>query len=173
MTASASFSATGANDSFEVLWEDTERSFCRLRRDDAKVPRHAFIPALSGADHPTLESINRLTHEYELKDYLDTAWALRPVELVRDPGRPMLVVEYAGGEPLDRLTRQPMEIGRFLRLGRGLPHADSRHRGLRDRRLRERGAHGALTENCCRSICPIGLIPQGMSFVRFYRGSEL
>ena len=48
----------------------------------------------------------------------------------------MLVVEYAGGEPLDRLIRQPMEIGEFLRLavalsaalgqlhGRGLIHKD-------------------------------------------------
>jgi hypothetical protein len=47
--------------------------------------------------------INRLTHENELKDYLDGAWALRPVELVRERGRTMLVVEYTGGEPLDRL----------------------------------------------------------------------
>ena len=51
-------------------------------------------------------------------------------------GRAMLVVDYAGGEPLDRLTRQPMEIGQFLRLavalcgavsqlhGRGLIHKD-------------------------------------------------
>ena len=48
----------------------------------------------------------------------------------------MLVVDYTGGEPLDRLTRQPMEIGQFLRLavalsgalsqlhGRGLIHKD-------------------------------------------------
>ena len=48
----------------------------------------------------------------------------------------MLVVEYAGGEPLDHLIRQPMEIGEFLRLavalsaalgqlhGRGLIHKD-------------------------------------------------
>ena len=48
----------------------------------------------------------------------------------------MLVVDYAGGEPLDRLIRQPMEIGQFLRLavalsgalgqlhGRGLIHKD-------------------------------------------------
>ena len=126
MTTSASFSANRGNDVLEVLWEDTERAFCKLRRDDAEGYRHAFIPILSGADHPTLESINRLTHEYELKDYLDTAWALRPVELVRDPGRQMLVVEYAGGEPLDRLTRQPMEIGRFLRLAVAMSAALSR-----------------------------------------------
>ncbi len=112
-----------------MLWADTERSFCRLPGGDADRPRHAFIPVLSGADHPTLESINRLTHEYELKDYLDTAWALRPVELVRDPRRPMLVVEYAGGEPLDRLTRQPMEIGRFLRLAVSMSAALSRLHG--------------------------------------------
>ena len=63
-------------------------------------------------------------------------WALRPVELVRERGRTMLVVEYTGGEPLDRLIGQPMEVGRFLRLavalsaalgrlhGRGLIHKD-------------------------------------------------
>ena len=56
--------------------------------------------------------------------------------LVREPGQTMLVVDYAGGEPLDRLIRQPMEIGQFLRLavalsgalgqlhGRGLIHKD-------------------------------------------------
>jgi PAS domain S-box-containing protein len=94
------------------------------------------VPILSGAEHPTLEIINRLTHEYELRDHLDAAWALRPVEFVRERGRPMLVVEYTGGEPLDRLTGQPIEIGRFLRLavalsaalgrlhGRGLIHKD-------------------------------------------------
>ena len=98
--------------------------------------RHAFIPVLSGSEHPTLESINRLTREYELKDYLAADWALRPVELVRERGRTMLVVEYTGGEPLDRLVGQPMEVGRFLRLavalsaalgrlhGRGLIHKD-------------------------------------------------
>ena len=48
----------------------------------------------------------------------------------------MLVVEYTGGEPLDRLIGEPMEVGRFLRLavaltaalgrlhGRGLIHKD-------------------------------------------------
>src|SRR6185295_5762298 len=72
----------------------------------------------------------------ELKEHLDAAWALRPMELVRERGRTMLVVEYSGGEPLDRLIREPMEIGRFLPLavalsaalgrlhGRGLIHKD-------------------------------------------------
>ena len=136
MDPSASLGAAGEHNSLKVLWEDGERVFCKLPRDDAEGDRHAFTPVLSGAEHPTLESVNRLAHEYELKDYLDGAWALRPVELVRERGRTMLVVEYTGGEPLDRVIRQPMEIGRFLRLavalaaalgrlhGRGLIHKD-------------------------------------------------
>jgi PAS domain S-box-containing protein len=137
MTAPSAFSdATGRIGDRQVLWEDTERVFCRLLRGDAEGPRHAFIPMGDGTAPPRLESVNRLIQEYELKDYLDGAWALRPVELLREPGRTMLVVEYAGGEPLHRLIGEPMEMGRFLPLaaslaaalghlhGRGLIHRD-------------------------------------------------
>lgn len=74
-------------------------------------------------NHPTLESISRLTHEHELKSYLDSAWALRPLELVRGRGQTMLLVNYTGGEPLDHLVRQPMEMGQFLRVSVALSSA--------------------------------------------------
>ena len=136
MKASVLFGAGRENDSLEVLWRDAERAFCRLSRDDNDVGRHAFIPVLSDAEHPILDSLNRLTHEFELREYLDAGWALRPLELVRDRGQMMLVVDYKGGEPLDRLVGQPMEIGELLRFavalsaalrnlhGRGLVHKD-------------------------------------------------
>jgi PAS domain S-box-containing protein len=136
MAVSALLGAGWENERVEVLWEDNARAFCRLLRKDAEGHKHAFVPILDGAEHPTLESINRLAHEFKLKDYLDGAWALRPVELVREPGQTMLVVEYAGGEPLDRFIGHPMEIGRFLQLAvtlsaalarlhaRGLIHKD-------------------------------------------------
>ena len=123
MQASALFGAGWEHDSVEVLWQDAERAFCRLGCDGPAGERHAFIPVLSGSEHPTLESINRLTHEYELKDSLAGDWALRPVELVREHGRTMLVVEYIEGEPLDRLVGKPMEVGRFLRLAVALSAA--------------------------------------------------
>jgi serine/threonine protein kinase len=123
MKASVLLGADWEDDSLEVLWEDAGRVFCRLWREGSESDRHAFIPVLSCADHPTLQDINRLTHEYELKEYLDAAWALRPLELVRERGRAMLVVEYTAGEPLDRLIGQPMEIGRFLRLAVALSAA--------------------------------------------------
>jgi PAS domain S-box-containing protein len=136
MKASALLGAGWDHHSVEVLWEDADRVFCRLSRTDAASHQHAFIPVVVGAEHPTLDSINRLAHEYELKDYLHSAWALRPLELVRERGRAMLLVEYTAGEPLDRLMSKAMEIGSFLRLavsltaalgrlhGRGLIHKD-------------------------------------------------
>jgi hypothetical protein len=41
----------------------------------------------SRTEHPTLERINRLIREYELKDDLAADGALRPVELSRERGR--------------------------------------------------------------------------------------
>ena len=137
MKASVFLGAGWENDSVEVLWRDAGRVFCRLsQQHNAKGQRHAFVPIPAAAEHPTLESVDRLAHEHELRSYLDDAWALRPLELVRDRGHTLLVVDYTGGEPLDRLVRQPMEVGQFLRLavalsgaigqlhGRGLIHKD-------------------------------------------------
>ena len=136
MNASVLLSTGREGDSLEVLWEYPEHVFCRLSSNDVEGHRHAFLPVVVGTEHPTLDSVNRLAHEYELRDYLDSAWTLRPLEFIRERGQATLVVEYAGGEPLDRLTRKPMEIGRFLSLavsltaalgklhGRGLIHKD-------------------------------------------------
>ena len=129
MKASALLGAGWEDDSLEVLWRDAGRAFCSLRRKDAATETHAFIPIPSGAEHPTLESVNRLTHEHGLQRYLDGSWAVRPLELLRERGQTMLVVDYPGGEPLDRLVRQPMEVGQFLRLAVPLSGAVSRLHG--------------------------------------------
>ena len=120
MKASAYFGAGSAADSLELLWEEADRVFCKLRCDPADGYTHAFIPFHAGAEHQKLESIDRLRHELELKEYLDAAWALQPIELLRDRGQAMLTVEYSGGEPLAQLIGQPMEIGPFLRVAMGL-----------------------------------------------------
>jgi len=127
MKASALFGAGWEDDSLEVLWRDADRAFCRLWRNDAET--HAFIPIACGTEHPSLESVNRLTHEHDLQSFLDSSWAVRPLELVRERGQTMLVVDYPGGEPLDRLVREPMEIGQFLRLAVPLSDAVGRLHG--------------------------------------------
>src|SRR5499427_4790760 len=120
----------------QVLWEDGERVFHRGWRLDHNGQRHAVLIVLPAAEHPSRSSLDRLTHEHELKDQLDGPWAARPLDLVRDAGRTMLVLEDAGGEPLERLLGAPMEVERFLRLAiriavalgnvhqRGLVHKD-------------------------------------------------
>jgi predicted ATPase/signal transduction histidine kinase/GAF domain-containing protein len=121
--------------SLQVLWEDGERVFCRGERN-ANGYRAAVLAVLPAAEHPTPATLDRLAREYGLKDELDGAWAVRPLELVHDRGRIMLVLEDTQGEPLQRLLEAPMEVRSFLRLAiavagalaqvhrRGLVHKD-------------------------------------------------
>jgi serine/threonine protein kinase len=67
--------------------------------------------------------VDRLAHEYGLKDELDGRSTARPLALVRDHGRTMLLLEDPGGDPLGGLLGRPMEMGRFLRLAAGLSGA--------------------------------------------------
>jgi serine/threonine protein kinase len=83
----------------------------------------AVFPA---AEHPAPATIDRLAHEYELRDALDAAWAARPLQLVRELGHTALILKDPGGEPLDGLIGSPMEIGTFLRLAVGLSVAVGR-----------------------------------------------
>jgi len=106
-----------------VLWEDGERVFRRGWRPGDDGNRTAVLIVRPAAEHPSRSSLDRLIHEYELKDELDGAWAVQPLDLVREAGRTMLVLKDAGGEPLEALLGAPLEVGRFLRLGIGMASA--------------------------------------------------
>src|ERR1700679_2138578 len=134
MNLSAWFSS-GGDGGLKVLWADGERVFCRVERlnDGHRTAALAVVPA---AEHPTPAVLKRLAREDGLKDDLDGAWAVQPLELVREGGRTMLVLEDTRSEPLDRWLGAPMEMRRFLRLAiavaaaltqvhrRGLVHKD-------------------------------------------------
>jgi len=118
------------------LWEDGERLFCKGAGHAKNGDRSAVLAVLPAGKHPTPATLNRLAHEYGLKDELDGAWAVRPLELICEGGRTMLMLEDPGGEPLERLLGAPMEMESFLRLAiritaalgkvhqRGLVHKD-------------------------------------------------
>jgi serine/threonine protein kinase len=112
------FSAEG--DGLQVLWEDSDRRFCRAWHAGTDGDRRSVLAVLSAAEHPTPVTLDRLAHEYDLRDDLDSAWAARPLEFLRERGRSMLVLEDPGGEPLERLIGAPMELGSFLRLAIGI-----------------------------------------------------
>jgi PAS domain S-box-containing protein len=75
---------------------------------------------------PSPSSLQRLEHEYALRNDLDGDWAARPVELLRDGGRLMLVLADPGGEPLEGLLGRPMEVTEFLRIAVSLAAAVGR-----------------------------------------------
>jgi PAS domain S-box-containing protein len=126
----------GEHDGLQALWDDGDRAFFRLRHSGANGNYRSVLAVRSVAERPHPTFIGRLAHEYSLRDELDSAWALRPLELVSEGGRPMLVLEDPGGEPLERQLHGPMELGTFLRLAvhitaalgkvhqRGLVHKD-------------------------------------------------
>jgi len=115
------------DDGLQVLWEDSEhRVLCRGWRTGADGFRRAVLALLPAAEPPPPDILERLSHEYGLKDELDGTWAVRPLELVRERGRTMLLLEDPGGELLEGLMGQPMAVGPFLHLALGLAGAVAR-----------------------------------------------
>jgi PAS domain S-box-containing protein len=116
----------------QVLWTEAERVLCRGWRLDGEGNRRAVLAVLPATEHPPPASLERLAHEFELKDELDAAWAARPLELGRERGRTVLVLEDPGGEPLEPRLGAPMEVGSFLRLAIGIATAlgEVHNRGL-------------------------------------------
>src|SRR5918996_2495821 len=106
----SSWFGAGGDSGLQVLREDGELVLCRRRDAGASGDRKSVLALLPAAEPPTPGSLNRLTHEYGLKDDLDGEWAARPLELVRQGGRTALVLEDPGGEPLDRLLGRPLEL---------------------------------------------------------------
>jgi predicted ATPase/signal transduction histidine kinase len=106
---------------FETLREDEEFALFRGWRDDDERPTILSVAPVS--EHPVPGILERLEHEYSLRAELHSDWAARPLTLVRHGGRTMLILEDPGGEPLDRVIGQPMELSQFLRLAAGLAAA--------------------------------------------------
>src|SRR6266446_1699562 len=103
---------------YEILRADQEFALSRARQDGEQSTVLVVAPV---SEHPVPAILERLEHEYSLRDELVSDWAARPLTLVRREGRPMLILEDAGGEPLDRLLGQPMELSRSFAWRSALP----------------------------------------------------
>ena len=104
----------------EQLRKEDEFVLYRGRRDADPSDILVVAPA---SEQPAQGTLKRLEHEYALRAELDPAWAARPLALVRDRGRTLLVLRDPGGEHLDRLLERPLELTRFLRVAIGLSAA--------------------------------------------------
>ena len=72
---------------FETLREDEEFVLDRGQSDG---DLSAILVVAPVSEHPAPAILERLEHEYSLRDELDSDWAARPLTLVRRAGRPML-----------------------------------------------------------------------------------
>ena len=135
MELSSQFSASGIGE-LEVLSQDGGLVLGRGWREGAGGGRQDVLIVLPTSQQPAPTALDRLAHEYSFKDELDSTWAVQPLELVRDRGQSMLVLEDPGGVLLGELLGAPMQMGRFLRIAiavtaalaklhqRGLIHKD-------------------------------------------------
>jgi len=119
---SSRFGANGIG-GLEILSEDSGLVFARGWREAAEAKRHGVLVAFPASEQPIPATVDRLAHEYSFKDELDSTWVARPLELVRDRGQTVLVLEDPGGELLSALLGAPMEVGRFLRIAVGVAAA--------------------------------------------------
>jgi PAS domain S-box-containing protein len=106
-----------------VLWEHDECVFCTARPEANGGERTAVLAVTPASANPSQSCLDRLANEYGLKEELASTWALRPLELVHEHDRTILLLENPGGEPLDRLLGAPMELERFLRFAIGIATA--------------------------------------------------
>ena len=120
----------------QVLWEDGERVFSRASCAEPGGNRRTVLVVAPASDNPTGLCLQRLAHEFSLKEELDASWAARPLDLVRERGRTLLLLEDHDATPLRGLLGAPMALPVFLGLaqemaaalrglhGRGLVHKD-------------------------------------------------
>ena len=106
---------------------------------------------MPASEHPTPSYLDRLTHEYGLRDALDATWAVRPLALESESGSCALLLEDPGGEPLERMLGPPMTVGAFLPMAIGIAAALGKlharglvHKDLKPAHLLVNGTDGRI-----------------------------
>ncbi|NHL69183.1 AAA family ATPase [Burkholderia ambifaria] len=61
-------------------------------------------------------AVEHLLNEYRMREQLDSAWALRPLELQRQGDSVALILENAAGVSLEQLLSEPLDTRRFLNI---------------------------------------------------------
>ncbi|SPA33764.1 putative serine/threonine kinase with signal transduction histidinekinase and gaf sensor [Cupriavidus taiwanensis] len=108
------FPQAGIRLRFDSTWEAGDRLFGRgwlMQDDGCKVSVLGVWPA---NDPSAPAALDRLGHEYALRDAIDATWAARPLRLLRERDTAMLLLDDPGGEPLARLVGGPMDPAMFL-----------------------------------------------------------
>ena len=98
-----------------MLREDNGLALCRGAVDVAGKP---VLELAAGSDAPGERA--KLEREFVLRDVLEQEWAARPMTLVTDGDRPVLLLSDPGGLLLSERVGGAWELGTFLRVGVGI-----------------------------------------------------
>ena len=99
---------------FEALRTDEELILYRGRSREGGSQVLMLLPALQ---QPAPESLDRLKHEYSLKEELDPSWATWPIVMAHHWDRPVLLLTDPGGVRLSQLLGQLVDLALSLRVG--------------------------------------------------------
>src|SRR4029077_19910029 len=103
-----------------------------LSRCIAERDSDAVLKLAAASERPPPRALDRLKHEYALREQLEPAWAAKPRAFADEHGRTVLLLEDPGGELLSRLLGQPWKVMQFIRVAAGMAAALARvhERGL-------------------------------------------
>ena len=110
----------------EALGRDKDFNLYRATSKEGNSQILVLSPAV---DYPPSETLERLEHEYSLREELHLAWAARPIETARYRDSTVLVLDDPGGVPLDQLLSQPLDLAFSIRLAVDLSSAIDRMHG--------------------------------------------
>lgn len=98
---------------------DRNAEYVLFRRAGGRDADSVLVVA-TASEQPAPRSVERLKHEYALRDSLDRDWAAKPLALMQEHGRSLLELADPGGEPLSGFLDACWETGDFLRVGLGM-----------------------------------------------------
>ncbi|MFH5254079.1 AAA family ATPase [Burkholderia semiarida] len=86
---------------------------CFTNAEGRRIPVVVVRPRRGASDTIAVE---HLLNEYRMRDQLDGAWALRPLELQRQGDSVALILENSAGVSLEQLLSEPLDTERFLNI---------------------------------------------------------
>ncbi|BEU27487.1 AAA family ATPase [Paraburkholderia sp. 22B1P] len=100
-------------------WSNGELIYSRATVVHGNHRRNVLIVTAMG-EQSLDDSVDRLIHEFNLRDDLDQSWAAQPLDLKRCNSATQLILADPGGEPLQTLLNAPLNVEEFLSLAIGI-----------------------------------------------------
>lgn len=111
----------------DFVWKGEDRQLYRGTSHDRERSRTSVLKVVLPDHAARKEGVDRLGHEFSLRAYLHSRWAVEPMEFLRDAG--ILYLRDPGGTLLSQWIGEHLDLKAFLRIAVALADAvSSMHR---------------------------------------------